>query len=110
LTQVKHRVRTPVFFQVAMSPLDAFWHAFGLIAPALGIAVLAVLLVKALWWRALAGVGWTRLLAWSGGASLAALVAGLAAFGRDGRMETYGAMVIACAAGLGWAGVLRARS
>jgi len=45
-----------------------------------------------------------RLGMWASAAGLAALVAGLVVFGRDGKMATYGAMVIACAAGLWWAG------
>ncbi len=93
-----------------MSPSDAFWHACGFFAPVFGLAGLAVLLAKLAWRRGLASVSWARLLAWSGGASLAALVAGVAAFGRDGRMETYAAMVLACAAGLGWAGFVRPRT
>jgi hypothetical protein len=42
-------------------------------------------------------------LIWSAGPAALVLVGGLAVFGRDGRMETYGAMVLACAVGLGWA-------
>jgi hypothetical protein len=34
-------------------------------------------------------------------------VAGLVAFGRDGRMATYGGMVLACALALWWAGFVR---
>jgi len=32
------------------------------------------------------------------------LAAGLWAFGRDGKMATYAAMVLACALGLWWSG------
>jgi hypothetical protein len=84
--------------------IGAFWHLLGFAAPAAGLGLLAALLAKLLWWRPLGGVAWWRLGAWAGAWSLAASVAGLVAFGRDGKMATYAAMVIACATSLWWTG------
>lgn len=72
-------------------------------APALVVGGLAALFVKVLWRRELLGVRWLRLALWGSGGAAAMLVAGLLAFGRDGKMATYAAMVLACAASLGWA-------
>ena len=89
------------------APLDilgAFWHIANFVAPAAGLGLIAALLAKLLWWRALGGVAWWRLAAWAGVAALAVGAAGLVVFGRDGKMATYAAMVLACASGLWWAG------
>lgn len=92
-----------------MGPLSALWHLANLFVPALGMGAVAALLAKLLWWRELGGIGWLG-LAWpaAAAASLATL-AGLAFFGRDGKMATYGAMVLACAVTLWWRGFLRRR-
>ena len=50
------------------------------------------------------GVNRVRLASWASGAGLAALVAGLLLFGRDGRMATYLLLVLASAAALWWSG------
>ena len=80
-----------------MGPLDAFWHLANLFLPALGLGAIAAAGAKLLWRRELAAVPWSR-LAWP--AALAGAVvtaAGLVLFGRDGKMATYAAMVVACA-------------
>ena len=88
----------------AMGPLDAIWHLFNLFVPALGLGALTPLLAKMLWRHELAGVNWLR-LAWPAMAACSAIVvAGLVLFGRDGRMATYAAMVVACALMLWWRG------
>ena len=92
-----------------MGPLDALWHLLNLVAPALGLGLTAASLSKLLWRQALAAVPWARLAAWGCGAALLALLAGLVWTGRDGRMATYTAMVLACALALWWAGFRRAR-
>lgn len=92
-----------------MNPVDALWHVLNFFAPALGVAALAAVVLKLLWWRAVSHVAWSRLLVWSAGPTALVLVCGLAVFGRDGRMETYGAMVLGCALGLGWAAFSRPR-
>jgi len=90
-----------------MSPLDALWHALNFLAPALGTAVLAASASKLLWRHDLAAVRWHRLALWAALAGIVALVGGLIAFGRDGKMATYGALVLATAIALWWAGFAR---
>ncbi len=87
-----------------MGPLDALWHLLNLLAPALGLGLIAASLSKLLWRNALAAVPWRRLLAWACGAALSALLLGLVLSGRDGRMATYAAMVLASAGALWWVG------
>lgn len=87
-----------------MSPLDAFWHVLNFLFPAFGVAVMASAAAKLLWRSELAGVGWRKLMLWSTGAGAAALVAGLVVFGRDGKMASYAALVLASAMALWWVG------
>ena len=87
-----------------MQAADAFWHITNFFAPALFLGACAVALTRAIWRRELgAGSGW-RLWAWASGAAAGASIAGLVAFGRDGQIATYAAMVVACAVALWWAG------
>ena len=114
-----------------MGPLDALWHALNFVAPALGVAAIAAAAAKLLWRRDLAGVGWLRLASWGTLAGVACLIGGLVAFGRDGgeaqmipsaglqltvdegsvvrdgAMATYGALALAIALALWWAGFVR---
>jgi hypothetical protein len=90
-----------------MGPFDAIWHALNFFAPALGMAVLAASAAKLLWRRDLAAVSWYRLALWGALAGMAALAGGLAMFGRDGKMATYGALVAATAIALWVAGFVR---
>jgi hypothetical protein len=87
-----------------MGPLDALLHAANFFAPALGLGALAALLSKLFWWRDLRGVSWWRLTRWATLGGTLALIGGLLAFGRDGKMLTYGAMIVLSALGLAWAG------
>lgn len=82
----------------------ALIHLANFVLPALGLGVVAAVLAKLAWWRALKPVAWWRLALWGSAAALLALVGGLVVTGRDGAMATYAAMVVACAAALGWAG------
>jgi hypothetical protein len=90
-----------------MGPLDALWHGLNFFAPALGMAVLAASAAKLLWRHDLAGVSWLRLALWATLTGMVVLVGGLVAFGRDGKMVTYGALVVATAAALWVAGFVR---
>ena len=92
-----------------MSPLDALWHLLNLLAPAVGVGLLASAAAKLLWRRALKGVAWTRLSVWACSVSALTLLAGLVVFGRDGKMASYGAMLAACALSLWWHGFLARR-
>jgi hypothetical protein len=87
-----------------MGALDGLWHLMNFLAPAVGVSTIAALLAKLLWRRELKGVPVWRLVAFAAGASAIVLVVGLAWTGQDGKMATYGAMVLACALGLWWSG------
>lgn len=87
-----------------MGPIDALWHLLNFFAPALGVGLLTALMAKLLWRRGLKGASLQRLALWAVAGSALALLAGLIVFGRDGKMLTYGAMVLVCALCVGWAG------
>jgi hypothetical protein len=92
-----------------MNFLDAVWHLLNLFAPAVGTAFLAAGGAKLLWRRELASTSWRALaVAAALGASVVTLL-GLVVFGRDGRMATYGAMVVVVALTLWWRGFVRRR-
>lgn len=85
---------------------DLFVHLAGLLAPALAVAFLVSMLARPLF-KGAAGQPWLRSFALDFLAGAAALVVGLWAFGHDGKMFTYGAVVLACASaqwlvGRGW--------
>jgi hypothetical protein len=84
--------------------LDVLWHLLNFFAPAAGLGVIAAGAAKLLWRRELSSVAWRRLALPAGLAGAAVLVGGLVILGRDGRMATYAAMVVACAFSLWWRG------
>ena len=82
-----------------MGPLDVLLHLCNLLAPSLAVA--AVLVLTGRWWgggRARPRSAWAR---WAilAGAGSAVLLAGLWLFGRDGKMLTYGALVLVLGSG-----------
>jgi len=79
-----------------LGPIDAIWHLLNFFAPALGAGLLTAAFTKLLWRRELKPVRWTRLAAWATAGCALVLVAGLIAFGHDGKMATYAAMVGVC--------------
>lgn len=87
-----------------MDALDAFWHLSNLFVPAVALAALTAALAKVLWRRDLAGVPWLRLALGAAAAGALVTVGGLVLSGRDGRMATYGALVLANALALWWIG------
>ena len=87
-----------------MGPLDALLHVINLFMPAVLLAGLSAAGAKLLWRRELAAVSWTRLAGPAAAVSAAVTVVGLVWSGRDGRMATYGAMIVACAVTLWWQG------
>lgn len=87
-----------------MSALDALWHLLNFFAPAAVAGVVAAWMAKLLWWRDLKGVSGWRMAAWASSSSGLVLIAGLLWTGQDGKMLTYGAMVLTCAVALWWAG------
>lgn len=76
-----------------MDPLLALWHLLNFTAPAL---CLAALLSLAMWLQAPArGFDhFKRNFGWLSAGGMVVLVAGLALFGRDGKMATYAALVL----------------
>ncbi|SCK45267.1 hypothetical protein VAR608DRAFT_4413 [Variovorax sp. HW608] len=80
-----------------MAPLDFFDHLLNFVAPAFAVGFLCALLG-----RVGLGPSGQRMAWWVQGAvnfgvGVAVLAAGLIVFGQDGRMATYGALVLACA-------------
>jgi hypothetical protein len=90
-----------------MGPLDAIWHLGNLFVPALMLGTISSALAKLLWRKDLRGVSFKRLAMPACAACAVVTLAGLVAFGRDGKMATYAAMVAACAITLWWRGFVR---
>jgi hypothetical protein len=86
-----------------LSFADAVLHVLNFFAPAVGVGIIAALLTKMLWRRELKSVSIGRLAAWASAACALVLIAGLVVFGRDGKMATYAAMVLAGAVAMWWA-------
>ena len=87
-----------------MGPIDALWHLLNFFAPAVGVGLLTALMAKLLWRRSLKSASLRRLSAWAIIGSALALLTGLIVLGSDGKMLTYGAMVLTCALSVWWAG------
>jgi len=87
-----------------MGPLDAVWHLANLFLPALMLGSLAAALAKLLWRRELRACPWKRLALPAACVCALVTLGGLVVFGRDGKMATYAAMVMACAITLWWRG------
>jgi hypothetical protein len=92
-----------------MGAIDLLWHVGNLFAVAALFGVLAAAGAKLIWRRTLAATPWWRLAAMLVVVAMAVTLAGLLVFGRDGRMATYGLMVLAGAVVLAWAGWRRRR-
>ncbi len=90
-----------------MGLIEIVWHVANFFLPAVAVGAIASLLAKGLWRSELRGIAWLRLFGWSATVSAAALVVGLIAFGHDGRMATYAAMVAGCALALWRVGFAR---
>lgn len=91
-----------------MGPLDALWHLLNLVAPAVGVALIASASAKLLWRRSLKTVPFRDLFTWAAGVGVLVLLAGLVVFERDGKMLSYAALVVSTAAVLWWKGLRRA--
>ena len=87
-----------------MGPLDATWHILNLFGVPVGLGLLSAAAATGLWRRELRSNPWQRLAVPACAASAAVALSGLAIFGQDGKMATYGAMVVACAFTLWWRG------
>lgn len=73
-----------------MTPADLVWHLGGFLAPAL---LVALVLWPGVAFRRPKPGRWVALV-WLSLAGVMVLLAGLAWFGRDGRMATYAAMIL----------------
>lgn len=91
-----------------MDVVQALWHLAGFFAQAVVAGAIAAGLAKLVWRRRLAAVPWWRLALAAAGAMAAVAILGLVAFAQDGRMATYGAMVVAAAVALWWFGLRKA--
>ena len=79
-----------------MGPIDFVLHAAGFAAPALALALGVALAAR--WFRLdRSGRAWWAATAINFVAGVAVLGAGLWYFGRDGKMATYAALVLAVA-------------
>ena len=87
-----------------MGPIDALNHLLGFFWPALAVGGVTAALAKLVWRSDLRAASWGRLAACSAAACALASLAGLVVFGRDGMVATYGAMLLASALALMWAG------
>ena len=87
-----------------MGPLDALWHLANLFLPAVLLAALAAAAAKLVWRRELGRMRWRQLAAPTCASAALVTLMGLVIFGRDGKMVTYGAMVLASALTLWWRG------
>lgn len=85
-----------------MGPLDLLLHLGGFLAPALAVALFVSLLARLLLPGLTANRAWSLSLVAGFLVGAAALAAGLVLFGRDGKMLSYAALVLACA-GTEWA-------
>ncbi len=86
-----------------MNYVDGFLHLANFFAPALGVGLLTATLVKLIWWTGVTAA-WARLACTSCFACAVALVFGLVVFGSDGKMVTYGLMLLMCAFSIVWVG------
>ena len=80
-----------------MGPLDITNHLLNFIAPAAFVALLVVLCGRFVGARAPSGASALRQWAVVFGVGLIVLAGGLAVLGRDGKMLTYAALVVATA-------------
>ena len=79
-----------------MGLIDFLWHLAGFLAPAAALALLVSLSARILL-PGTAGAGsWKTAVTIDFVAGVAALLAGLWLFGRDGTMLTYACLVLAC--------------
>ena len=85
-----------------MSLFDVFWHLAAFVAPALVLAVGLALTSRILGKNSIPRLALPAQAAINFAVGVAVLVAALAWTGQDGRMLTYAALVLACAASQAW--------
>ena len=85
-----------------MSLFDLFWHLAAFVAPALVLAVGLTLTSRILGKNSTPRLALPAQVAINFAVGVAVLVAALAWTGQDGRMLTYAALVMPCAASQAW--------
>jgi uncharacterized BrkB/YihY/UPF0761 family membrane protein len=80
-----------------MGPLDVLFHLLNFVAPALFTGAALALLARFVLRHKSAKLSLAMQIAINSIAGMAVLAAGLWYFGRDGKMATYAALVVACA-------------
>ena len=80
-----------------MGPIDLLIHLSGFVAPALALGLALPLACRVFLPRHRIVTGFLTQIAVVACAGIAVLLAGLWFFGRDGKMATYGALVLAAA-------------
>ena len=90
-----------------MNLMDLSWHLLNFLAPSVVLASLTVLFGKLVWRRGLRSAPWRRLWFMAVAAAITVALAGLVLMGRDGKLATYSAMVLACALAVFVGGFLR---
>ena len=80
-----------------MAPVDFLWHLTGFLAPAAAVALLVALSAPLLLRGRSGSVSFGSVFALNFLAGAGALLLGLWWFGRDGKMLSYAALVLACA-------------
>jgi hypothetical protein len=83
--------------QTTMGPFDLLNHLLNFVAPALFVGTSLALLAPVFIRNRPATLSLSAQAAINSGAGAIALAAGLWFFGRDGKMASYGAMLLACA-------------
>lgn len=80
-----------------MGPLDVLNHLLNFVAPAAAMALLLALLGRIFGSKTPVALAWWMRAAIVFVVGVAVLAAGLVVWGRDGKMLTYAALVLACA-------------
>ncbi len=80
-----------------MGPLDALNHVLNFLAPAAALSVLLCLAGRVFWRKSPVTQAWWAQIAINFVLGSGVLLAGLWGGGRDGKMLTYAALVLACA-------------
>jgi len=91
-----------------MDVITGLGHLLNFFAPAAGVGLIASVLAKLIWRRTLRSSSLVTLTLLTATAGAVALVGGLLAFGRDGKMGTYAVLVLVVAVILWWRGLARA--
>ena len=80
-----------------MGPMDFLLHLFNFVAPAFGVAVLLPLCARWVFGANAGGMSWSWQVLVIGLVGSLVLWAGLWLLGRDAKMLTYAALILACA-------------